>query len=155
MGFDYGTVYSTLCIGFSEIGYRIHGCGTSNADRYMDPKTRQIFLSIRCAACATNDLGYVCPYRPSPKETLVLDSSLRINSFSRSCTITRAYESISPQHTQMLWTHLIVDGTDSAKPSRTNSGVKGLQRQETPLTLLAVHPCQKSFTAGTTFCTKR
>ena len=102
MGFDYGTVYPTLCLGFSEIGYRIHGCGTSNADRYMDPKTRQLFLSIRCAACATNDLGYVCPYRPSPKETLVLDSSIRINSFSRSCTITRAYESISPQHTQML-----------------------------------------------------
>ena len=24
-GFDYGTIYSTVCLGFSEIGYQIHG----------------------------------------------------------------------------------------------------------------------------------
>jgi hypothetical protein len=52
MGFDYGNAWSRLRIGFSEIGYRIHCCGTSNAYKVYGSEDATTFpLHKMCSLC--------------------------------------------------------------------------------------------------------
>jgi len=52
MGFDLGNQGSRLRLGFSEIGYRIHCCGTSNADKVYGSEHATTFpLYKMCSLC--------------------------------------------------------------------------------------------------------